>query len=172
MVQLTQQHKVDDLVTSFVLPEGDYTAVINKSEEKENARRTGTYVDFTFNITTGQYAGTEVHAMLNFNNPSEDAVRIAYEQLGKICKALGMDQTPTDTSALHNKPLVITVKTKKGQPYQDRVTGQMKDGVDRSEIKGFKPLPKSGVSPTAMANQQNTQSQVTPATVQDDEIPF
>ena len=107
------------------LPDGNYKAVISASEEKETKAGNGKYLAMTFDIIEGDHKGRKVWTNLNIDNPNQDAVRIAYEQLSAICHAVGVLK-PKDSTQLHDLPLLIYVKT------------TVKDGNSQTNIKGYK----------------------------------
>jgi len=164
MVQLPQQFNVADLPDTggvVHIPEGQYQAVIVNSELQSTKSGDGQYLAMTVVITAGQYKDTELIERLNIINPNQQAVEIAYKTLARISEAVGMTQTPADSSELHNKPLMIDVKTEKGKPWTDQ-NGQQREGADRSVIKKYLPMPQGASQGQAAAPpfaQQQAQSQ-------------
>ena len=118
------------------LPNGDYTAVITSTIEKQTKSGDGSYLELTFQILDGEHAGRNLWERLNIKNPNLNAVEIAHKRLGMICRAVGV-LMPNDSSELHNVPLMITVVNKKRAD-----TGEM-----RNEIKSFKANASQPVSP-------------------------
>lgn len=108
------------------LPAGKYVAVITESEFKPNNARTGSYLQFTFQIIEGEYKGRFLWARLNLDNPNATAVKIARGELSAICRAVGVMQ-PKDSVDLHDLPLVISVKCKK----------RTETGEIQNEIRGY-----------------------------------
>ena len=115
------------------LPEGKYVVIAIASEEKPNAKGTGTYLQFTFEVLEGSHKSRRLWARLNLKNPSAGAVEIARRELAAICRAVGVIH-PADSSELHNKPLLVTVaveidETKKREnntiKRYDAVTGHV-----------------------------------------------
>lgn len=90
------------------LPEGEYLAIIESSEEKATKAGTGAYLQFTFQVIEGEYAKRKVWARLNHKNPSAEAQKIGLAELSALCRAVGV-MTPQSTEELHNKPLRIKV---------------------------------------------------------------
>lgn len=151
-----------------LIPQGQYQATIVKSEMIENKAKTGSFLALTVVITQGDYANTEFTERLNVVNPNETAVQIAYKTLARISEAVGMTRTPADSAELHNRPFMIDVQTKAGEPYKDN-SGQERQGKDQSEIKKYLPLPSGGAphagAPAAAAPAQSAppqQAQATP----------
>ena len=150
MVGIPQTFKVTDPAVAggssnnVLIPEGNYTAIIVNSEMKDNSSGTGQFLALEVAIVDGDYRDTVFTERLNLINPNQKAVEIAYKTLARISEALGMEQTPSDSAQLHNQPLLIEIKTKKGEPWTNN-QGEKIEGKDKSEIKGFKALPKIGV---------------------------
>lgn len=122
---------------------GQYPAVILDSGLKPTSKGDGQYLWLKVVITQGKFANTEFTERLNIVNPNNDAMRMAYGTLARISEALGMAQTPQDSSALHNKPLIIDVVTEPGEDWTNK-DGKAVKGKDKSIIKKFLPLPKTG----------------------------
>ena len=94
------------------IPAGKYLAVITDSEMKPTKKGTGSYLELTFEIIEGEYKGRKLWSRLNLENPSEQAVKIAYAQLSAICNAVEILH-PQDSCDLHNFPLLVKVKLKR-----------------------------------------------------------
>ncbi len=109
-----------------LLPDGDYVAVIDQSEEKTTKRGDGSYLELRFEIIEGSFNARKLWTRLNLKNPSEKAVQIAKAELGAICKAVGVLQ-PEHAYDLHDKPLVLRVRS------EDDGQGKL-----RNVIKGYK----------------------------------
>ena len=103
-------------------------------------------------ITQGEYQNVEFDEWLNIVNSNETAVKIAYDTLAEIAKAQGMAQTPADSSQLHNRPMIIDIKTEEGKNWTDN-DGNEREGKPRSVIKKYLPMTGGSVQQPA---QQNT----------------
>ena len=90
------------------LPEGQYVVIATASEMKPTKAGTGQFLQFTFEVLDGPQKGRKLWARLNLMNPNQTAVDIAQRELGAICRAVGVIK-PSDSSELHNKPMLITV---------------------------------------------------------------
>lgn len=156
MVALPQQFNTVDLPdtggTVPLITPGQYPAVIVKSELLPTKNKQGSFLALTNVITQGPFQGTEFVERLNIINQNAQAVEIAYKTLARISEAVGMTQTPRDSNELHNKPFIIEVTTEPGEPYVGN-DGQTKQGKDKSIIKKYLPLPKTGVAPVASVGQ-------------------
>ena len=58
------------------LPEGKYNAVITDSEMRATRAGTGHYLNFTWEITSGEHRGRKVWANYNVDNPNERRLRL------------------------------------------------------------------------------------------------
>lgn len=125
------------------LPAGKYKCVITASEEKPTRAMTGTKLALTMQVIEGPHQGAYLYDNLNVNNPSATAQEIAQRQLSAICRAVGV-YTPNDSSDLHNKPLMVTVKVENTEQYgaQNKVAGY--EACDKAGGAG-------GVAPVAAA---------------------
>lgn len=147
MVALPQTYNTADLPDGGagmpLIPPGQYQAIIVDSEMVETKNRQGQMLVLKIIITQGQYANTEFLERLNIINQHPQAVEIAYKTLARVSEALGMVQTPADSTQLHNKPLMIEIATETGEPYVDNA-GVQKQGKDKSIISKWLLLPAGG----------------------------
>lgn len=106
------------------IPAGKYKCVITASEEKPTRAMTGTKLALTMQVIEGPHQGAYVFDNLNVNNPSATAQEIAQRKLSAICRAVGV-YTPNDSSDLHNKPLMVTVRVETSEQYgtQNKIGG-------------------------------------------------
>lgn len=95
------------------IPAGEYKAIIIDSIEKETKKKTGSYINLTFQVIDGEYKGRCIFHMLNLNNPNDIAVRIAEQNLSAICRAVGVTR-PRNTEALQGIPHLVKVAVKPG----------------------------------------------------------
>lgn len=121
------------------LPEGQYVAIATSSEEKVTKAGTGKYLQITFEVLDGPAKGRKLWARLNLWNQNQTAKDIAQRELGAICRAVGIIR-PNDSSELHNKPLLLTVKVE----LDDK---QRQSNV----ISKYDPMPQGGVAAPAAA---------------------
>lgn len=165
MVALPNVYNTSDLPDTgggmVLIPPGQYQAIIVKSELKPTSNGNGQFLALTVVITHGQHANAEFIERLNIINPNQQAVEIAYKTLARISEAVGMMQTPSDSTQLHNKPLMIEVATEVGTPYKDK-DGVQRDGKDKSVIKKYHKVPAVGVGAQAPAFAGGTTAPSTP----------
>lgn len=126
------------------LPEGQYVVIATASEMKPTKAGTGQFLQFTFEVIDGKQKGRKLWARLNLVNPNRTAVDIAQRELAAICRAVQVIK-PSDSSELHNKPLLITV----GVEIDDRKR-------ESNIIKRYEPVSGAGSA-------QQTGQSVTPA---------
>lgn len=112
-----------------VIAPGKYKAVITKSEERPTKAQTGSMLVLTCQIIEGPHNGVTLMDRLNLNNPNKTTEEIAQRTLSAICRAVGV-MMPNDSSDLHDKPLMITVKIKPAE-------GQYQAS---NEISGYEPV--------------------------------
>lgn len=122
------------------IPNGTYRACVVESEQKANKAGTGSYLKFKIQVIEGDMKGRLLFAMLNLDNPNQDAVRMAMGELSCICNASGVLK-PQDTSELHNIPMDILVVVKKnGQ------SGEMENKISQYKKVGSSPVPAAAAS--------------------------
>lgn len=117
-------------VSFDVLPAGDYTVVIVKSEIKPTKDNSGQRLNLELQVVDGKFKGRKLFDGLNIANKSAQAQQIGQGQLSALCRAAGV-MTPKDSSDLHNKPIIAAVKVGKDQ-----------NNNDRAEVKSYKPIGK------------------------------
>ena len=106
------------------IPAGKYKCVIVSSGEQPTKAMTGTMLKLQMQVIEGPHQGAMVFDQLNINNPSQTAQEIAQRTLSAICRATGV-MMPQDSSDLHNKPLLVTVRVETSKDYgtQNKVNG-------------------------------------------------
>lgn len=100
------------------IPKGWYVAVIEASEMKPTKNGDGSYLELKLNIVHGKYTNRKLYARLNLNNPNPIAQEIGYKELSAVCHATGVLQVQ-DSSQLHNIPIKVRVKVRKGDGEYD-----------------------------------------------------
>lgn len=117
MAQLQQMFDattVDPSQTAGSLPIGKHPVVITNSEIKSTAKGDSGMLELELTIIDGPAKGTTGPYRLNIYNASEQAKKIANQQLSAICHVTQTFQIQ-DSSQLHNKPFVIEVGLQKGE---------------------------------------------------------
>lgn len=101
------------------VPPGVYTAIITDSEMKPTSKG-GEMLVLTIELVDNN---RKIFERLNLKNDNETAVKIAFQTLGEIIKAVGKT-TIKDSNELHNKRISVEVVVDPAKPY-------MKDGVQQ-----------------------------------------
>lgn len=130
--------EIDPAKPRTTLPAGKYKCVITASGEQPTKAMTGTMLKLQLQVIDGPHQGAMVFDQLNVNNPSQTAQEIAQRTLSAICRAVGV-MMPHDSSDLHNKPLMVTVRVENSQQYGDQ-----------NKVSGYEPCDK-GSAPVASA---------------------
>ena len=116
------------------LPQGEYVVIITNSEMKQNSKKNGEYLLVEMDVVEGEYSNRKLFVYLNLKNPNEVAQKIGYQDLAKICKAVGKEQIK-DSSELHGKRFVAHVVVEQGSDYvKDGVT---REGKPQNAVKGY-----------------------------------
>lgn len=119
-----------------ILPDGEYIAVISKSEIKDAKTAGNRYINLEWEVYDGDCKGRRFWSMLNLWNANATAVEIAQREFNSICHAVGKLKVQ-DTEELHSIPMRVTL----GQRKQD--------GYDpQNIIKAIKPM---NAAPTTSA---------------------
>ncbi len=132
MAQLPQAFdatKVDPDTGFDPVPPGEYTLIATSSEMKETKNRDGHYLSMTMEIIDGQYKGRKIFTQFNINNRSQEAQRIAEQQLSALCHACGRLRI-SDSDELNGIPFIASVKIKTDPGYNPKnVIGAYKKPV-------------------------------------------
>jgi Protein of unknown function (DUF669) len=125
-------HHVDPSSGKDPVPAGKYLAVINASEMKPTKNGAGQYLEFEYQILTGEHQGRRLWSRHTLQHTNLQTVEIARSELSAICRAIGVMQ-PTDSCELHNLPLTIIVKLMKrrdtGEVANEIVAWARKDAL-------------------------------------------
>ena len=169
MTQLLNPINVDALPESddyAPVPAGKYPAMIAEVELKDTKAGTGQYLKMRFDIIGAEQSGRVVFTNINIRNPNPKAEEIAAQQLGQLCKAIGVTGQLTDTEQLINGMCKIKITVKDDPQYGPS-----------NEVKGF--YPTSATGSQASAPKQAAAVDNRPAWMKakaeppnDDDIPF
>ena len=121
-----------------LLPKGDYLCMAIASEIKPNNKRTGDYLQITFEVLDGPAKGRKIWDRLNIRNANKTAEKIALESLNNLCVATGV-MALNDSDQLHNIPVVLKVDIEAGRDGYD----------DQNRVKGY--VAAGGAAPRASA---------------------
>lgn len=129
------------------IPAGEYEVAIVSSELNPTKDGSGKFLKLELQVLSGLYQNRKLFDRLNLENKNAQAVQIAKGTLSSICRAVGV-LTPKDSSELHLKPMVASVKIRKSDEYGDQ-----------NEIKGYKSRHATASQP---ASQPQTSAESAP----------
>lgn len=135
-----------------LLPKGDYLCMAIASELKPNSKRTGDYLQITFEVLDGPCKGRKIWDRLNIRNANKTAEKIAMEQLNALCMATGVLHLQ-DSDQLHNLPVVLKVDIEAGRDGYD----------DQNRVKGYAAVGNGGVTRAAASPAQAPAQAAAPA---------
>lgn len=92
------------------LPDGDYEMIVTKSSTKPTKAGNGHYLELEFQVISGEHSGRRHWERLNLDNPSAQTVKIAQEQLARLCLAMGLDDVQ-DSEELHDRAFIAEIGT-------------------------------------------------------------
>jgi len=90
------------------LPEGDYEMIVTRSDTKPTKAGNGHYLELEMQIIGGSFSGRRHWERLNLDNRSQQTVKIAQEQLARLCMAVGLDEIQ-DSEELHDRAFIATL---------------------------------------------------------------
>ena len=90
------------------LPAGEYEMVIVRSETRPTRAGNGHFLELEMQVISGPASGRRHWERMNLDNVNAQAVKIAQEQLARLCVALGLDEV-NDSEELHDKPFIAEV---------------------------------------------------------------
>ena len=121
------------------IPPGWYVATIAAADLKATKNGTGQYIAVRYDVTGPSHQGRVVFGNLNIRNQSPKAEEIGRQQLGELCRAIGLAKVG-DTDQLIGHALSIKVDIEKSEQYGDK-----------NQVKGFKPVAGGAPPRVAMA---------------------
>jgi hypothetical protein len=123
------------------IPAGDYVAQVTDSSIKPTKSGSGTLLNLTWTIISGQFANRKVFDRVNIQNQNPEAEKIGQRQLSAICHAAGVLQLQ-DSNQLHGRPCTITLKIRQDAQYGDS-----------NEVKAYKAAGQTPAQAPAFAQQ-------------------
>lgn len=96
------------------IPPGEYRMMITETEYKQNKKGTGTLIEYKAVVLDGPHAKRSMKGWINFTNSNPTSQKIGQEELGELCRALGLG-TITNDVQLQNIPFLATVTVKAGE---------------------------------------------------------
>lgn len=126
------------------LPDGAYTVMVEKAEEKETKRKDGVQLVITHRVIEGKYAKRTLFQRINLANPSPQCVQIGRAEFSAFCRATGI-LTPKHCHEFANRTLIAHVKVaqrsdgkgltneiSKLEPVASAVQGLVSDGSSKA----------------------------------------
>ena len=135
------------------IPPGDYEACIINSEMKATKDGQGSYLNLEIQVINGQFQNRRLFDKLNLVNKNEQAVTIAKGTLSAICRAVNV-LTPNDSAELHNKPMRITVGSRKNDYKNGEMENYIKSYKPRSGGQVTQPLMTGNAEPQYATTEQ------------------
>lgn len=129
-----------------VIPPGPYDVVIIKDILTDNSAGTGKILKLTLQIINGQFHGELLKDTLNITNPNKLSQEIGQGTLRRICNICRVVYPPSNTVALHGKPIRIVVTT---EEFISSTTGSKLKG---NKIKKYNPVQSSEIIDTLAQN--------------------
>lgn len=111
------------------LPAGWYTATMSSAEMKATKTGTGHYIAIRYDIKGPTHEGRVIFGNLNIRNANPKAEEIGRQQLGDICRAIGLPKVG-DTDQLIGHTLMIKLDVEKSEQYGDRNNVKAFKGVE------------------------------------------
>jgi len=131
--------QIEERITSYgPLPAGEYEMMVVKSTTKPTKNGNGAYLELEMHVISGDHTGRRHWERLNLDNPSLQTVKIAQEQLARLCVALGLDEVD-DSEQMHDKAFVAEV-------------GIDKKDDTRNVIWNYRAITGAPVSPAKLKN--------------------
>jgi hypothetical protein len=95
---------------SEVIPEGAYTCVVVKVEDKETKQKTGRGPNLELVVDEGEHKGTKVWDHLLLDHPNAQTRGIAKRNWAVLCMSLGMPNGPDQLSDVCYKRFQVVLK--------------------------------------------------------------
>lgn len=118
------------------IPAGKYLSKVIESQLKRTSAGNGQYLELKFVIMEGEYSNRNFWVRLNIDNPNQDAVKIANQELAAIGRAVGIYTKIGDSNQLHGKPMYTTLKIRppKGEYGPSNAVGKYESAGAVTEV--------------------------------------
>jgi len=107
-----------------LIPTGNYRAVIDSAEVKQNKDKTGYYINLKIKLKGNEKRdGAVLFDIINFDNPSEIATKIGKERLKRLLSIAGVSEADMPNSgpeSLVGKSYMLYVGVDSQEGYDDR----------------------------------------------------
>lgn len=143
MAEMNYQGNPNDTSMGFpILAAGQYLAAVTNSDVRPTKSGTGKYVSLEWTVLDGQNRNQKIFEIINFQNQNQQCQAIGRKTLNNVLAAFGITDL-SDTSQLHNTPILLTIGVKR------------ENGEDKNVVKNHEPRPVEmppGSRTTAPAN--------------------
>lgn len=127
---------------------GEYSFQIVKSESKTTKAGNGTMLVFEAACLDEGFAGKRLQIRLNVQNPSQQAMEIAYRDLSAICHVTGVLQL-TATEQLHGRPFRVRLEKLPRSDDPNKFTNEIRAYLDMQGNPPVKGQMPGGGAPSA-----------------------
>jgi hypothetical protein len=131
------------------LPDGLYLVLVDRAEEKKTKNGNGLMIAVTFKVLDGDHEGRLLWENYNIENPNDTAQKIGRANLGRLIKALGIEN-PQSVDDLVDRECVVKVSLDKKDPTRNRIVAYLPKG---GRVKKVKPKTKADDKPPPWAKQ-------------------
>lgn len=150
MAILDEPIVIDDVVEEnsyTVIPEGWYEAEITNADIRVSKSGLGQYINIQYKIIGPTHSGAVVFNKVHIKNANPKAEEIGRQQIGAICRSIGIKKHITDTDELLGHRLRIKVVIKKQEDYEPI-----------NDVRGWKPIENVSKQNNTVSNQNITSS--------------
>lgn len=126
--------------TGTVIPPGEYKVQVVSSEEKETKdkkegrKQFGTFIEFVYLITAGEYQNNKIWDRFNIENDSPKAVEIGLSQFKQLAEACGVPDC-TDTDQLEGCNFIAVLGPQKDDPNRTEVKSRVSGTGAKTAVK-------------------------------------
>lgn len=107
-----------------VIPPGEYKVQVISSEEKPTKKGDGSFIEFVYLITAGEFKDNKIWDRFNVDNPNAQAVEIGLSQFKQLAEACGQPDC-TDTDELHDCNFIVVMGPQKNDPTRTEVKNRV-----------------------------------------------
>jgi hypothetical protein len=139
------------------LPAGYYSAQVIEATMGPTKNGRGERLSLQWDILEGDYQGRRVFQGINVVNENPKAQEIGQEELGEVCRAMGIDRIPRGAGPdiFQFIPCIIKVKLKRDDPTQNDVANvKPADGALPATGQRQAPAPARQAAPAATGQRQ------------------
>ena len=174
MVQLSQyENEIENAKSGSqyaLVPSGDYVVACVASEEKQNSKKNGHFIQLDFEIQDGEFMGEKLVDRINHDNPNETARNIAWGTLKQLGIAINQHPLPS-TDALLGKRIIAKVKNKESNRAIEDDNGNQKIS-DNGKPMFYRDISITKYQPFSVGGQQPSAAPAGQASSNNGSFPF